>query len=147
MTSATGSSRPAPPVGGRGGFTFFEVIVTVAVLATGLVFVYQSLLTCLDAHVSYRSRLAVSSWMDEKVWETQERLLRGGEEMPPDAEGELELRNRNVSWRMSIGVAREPDLYRLNLSCSWKEGSRAAQLSREVYVLCVQEEEKKADSR
>ncbi len=147
MTSATGSSRPTRSSGGREGFTFFEVIVTVAVLATGLVFVYQSLLACLDAHVSYSNRLAVSSWMDEKVWETQRRLLRGDEEMAPDAEGELDLRNRKVSWQMSVSIAREPDLYRLNLNCSWKEGSRAVRLSRETYVLCVPEEEKEARLR
>jgi prepilin-type N-terminal cleavage/methylation domain-containing protein len=124
--------------GDRRGFTFFEVMVTVAVLASGLVLVYQSLLTCVEAQAAYGNRLAVSAWMNGKMWEAHERLYQPAEEGAPEPEGEFVLRNRTVSWAMSVTGAGQ-GLYRIDLSCRWTEGRRAMELSRETYVLCVEE--------
>jgi prepilin-type N-terminal cleavage/methylation domain-containing protein len=132
--------RTISATGNRKGFTFFEVMVTVAILSVGLVFVYKSLLVCVGAYVSYTNRLTVSTWMDEKVWETQQRLLEAPERVKPGSAGKVMLRNRKVSWRMSVSPVRAPRLFRLDLTCLWKEGRRTVELSRETCVLCVVEE-------
>ena len=123
----------------RHGFTFFEVMVTVAVLASGLVLVYQSLLTCVEAHAAYHNRLAVSEWMSEKLWEAHERLFQPAEGAALEPEGEFLLDGRVVSWTMSVAEAGQC-LYRIDLSCRWREGRRAMELTREAYVLCVEKE-------
>ena len=56
------------------GFTFFEIMVTVAILSFGIVMVFQAFLTSLNAFSYYMTHLQVQCLADEKIWEVSDKF-------------------------------------------------------------------------
>lgn len=120
---------------GREGFTLFEVMVTVAILAIGLVVIYEALFTCLNGFSYYLNYLTVQCWMNEKIWKAEDYIVRSEDEMiEEDTAGEVMIRNKKIGWQMSIKPISEGSLYQLSLICSWPEGLREVNTSRVAYA-------------
>lgn len=136
MISRTGNN---PFAVGR-GFTLLEVIVTTVVLSLGAVFIYEALFICLDSFSYYSDYLSVASWMDEKIWQAQDSLMRLGAEAKMEAQGRFEDNNRGFQWNLEYyAVDGESALYRINLTlASTQQARRKMNLSRTAYAQHIQ---------
>lgn len=122
---------------GSKGFTLIEVMVAVAVLSFGTVMLYEAFFSCLNAFSYSKSRLDLQCWMDEKIWEIEDELIRSGMLMMGEHAGSFVKKNKNFYWEMavnSIAEAQNSHLYKLNLRISWKEPQRNVSLSQVAYV-------------
>jgi len=122
---------------GSKGFTLVEIMVTVAVLSFGIVMLYQAFFTCLNAFGYSLRRLDAQRWMDEKIWEMEDELIRSGTLMTGEHAGSFIDKNKNFGWKMSInliGEAQDVYLYRLTLNVCWKEAQRDVSLPQVAYV-------------
>ena len=121
--------------GSKRAFTLIEVMVAVAVLSFGLVMVYQAFFIVLDTFNYGADYLEVSPWMDEKIWQAQDSIMRKGLLEDNSADGELTLRNKKFTWALENSpIAGTNNLTALKLEVSWKEGKRVAQVSRSCYA-------------
>ena len=124
MTSRTGNR----------GFTFIEVMVTVAVLSLGTVMIQGGLLRAADILNRTSNTLIARQWMDEKLWQAQETLFYSGEGGSLEAtSGNFSEYGRDFNWSLgasSTGI----DLYKLKLSVTWSQGGRAVEVIKEIYA-------------
>ncbi len=121
----------------RKAFSLIEQMVAVAILSSGIVLIYGALLTSLNAFKYSSNRLNVSSWMNEKIWETQNKLICSGALIMGEYTGSFVSKTKNFDWKISvdlIGQAQESYLYRLALTVFWKEPQRDVSLSQVAYV-------------
>jgi len=133
MTSRTGSRT-------KKAFTLVEVMVSTAVLALGIVLVYQALFVCLDAFSYYSNYVDVSVWMDEKLWEAQDALNRTGTLGLMDTSGEQTVQNRQYVWDI-VSQGKDPavGLYQAVLTVSWRSGKKQRQLTRTAFAIYEKE--------
>ncbi len=118
----------------RGGFTLFEVIVTVVILSVGLVAIYEALIVSVNGFGYYSNMLTVQSWMDKKIWEAQDILVRGGSEAEVSEGGTFKSGNKDVQFDLKKRAVIDGSLYELRLECSWREGGRDVSVSRVAYA-------------
>jgi prepilin-type N-terminal cleavage/methylation domain-containing protein len=132
MISRTGSNR---------GFSLIEVMVAVSVLALGSVLIYQSFFMTLNAFNYCRDYLAVTPWIDEKIWQVQDSLMRLGDAVQLDPEGGFAYRNKDFKWNLSYRlIDSSQHLYKIDLALYWQEGQRKAQLIRSTYEIYEKKE-------
>ncbi|MFH1996087.1 MAG: prepilin-type N-terminal cleavage/methylation domain-containing protein [Candidatus Omnitrophota bacterium] len=60
----------------RKGFTLVEVMVAVAILSFGIVAVYQTFFVLIDAYERYSGFLDSDEWLQERIWEVEDALIR-----------------------------------------------------------------------
>ncbi len=122
-------------IGNKKGFTLIEVMVAVAVLSFGLVMVYQAFFIVLDSYNYSADYLEIAPWIDEKIWHSQDIIMRmAGLENNP-RQGEFFARNKKFSWSLDFRVL-DPisNLSEVNLEVAWKEGRRNVKISRSGYA-------------
>jgi prepilin-type N-terminal cleavage/methylation domain-containing protein len=129
-----GNDRKRDWLSSHGGFTLFEVVITVAILSIGLVVIYEALFVCLNTFSYYLNCLTVQCWMNEKIWRVEDYLVRSEGVAIGDTAGEFVIGRKKIEWRMSIKPISEGELYQLSLICSWREGSREVNVSRAAYA-------------
>jgi prepilin-type N-terminal cleavage/methylation domain-containing protein len=136
MMSLTGNNKK--------GFTLIEVLVTTAVLAFGIVSIFQALFIVMSAF-SYVSRyLNIVPVADEKVWQVQDSLQRMGPKASFEPQGVFEAGGKEYNWELSVKLADSASyLYRIDLSTGWKEGRRDYRLERSAYAIYESEDEQK----
>lgn len=125
---------------GNRGFTLIEVMAACAILAFGVVLVYEALLKTLDASGYYADYLKAWSWMDEKIWHTQEELTRSGA-FTHEGSGEEVFNNRRFRWDLScapLGV--DSGLFRIDLRLGSLAGKRGEAFTRSAYALFIKKE-------
>ncbi|MDD5729621.1 MAG: prepilin-type N-terminal cleavage/methylation domain-containing protein [Candidatus Omnitrophica bacterium] len=126
---------------GNKAFTLIEVMAATAVLSLGVVFMYEAFLSSLDAYGYYNSYLAVSPFMDEKIWQSQDSLRRLANLGQAPQEGTVFLEGRNYNWSVSNEpLPGTPDLFKTGITVSWLQGKRKMELSRAAYAEYEKEE-------
>ena len=119
----------------KNGFTFFEAMVTVAILSFGIVIIFQGFLTSLNVFDYYLTHLKVQSWANEKIWEVSDRLVRKDFLAGEEAGGQLTIDNKNIAWNIHIiPLDDEENIFKLSLFFFWDEGKRKIQVQREAYA-------------
>ena len=115
-------------------------MVTVAVLAMGIVVVYQALFVCLDGFAYYSNFLDISGWMDEKLWEAQDALNRTGSLGLMETSGEQIVQERRYNWNIA-SQQKDPvaGLYQVALTVSWRSGKKEKQLTRTAFAIYEKE--------
>lgn len=123
----------------RRGFTLIEIMAATAILALGVVFVYQALLNCLDAYDYYESYFFVSEEVSEKLALAQLELTTTGRFLG-ERSGKFLNRNREFSWELScVPAGANEDLFRIDLNVLWQSARRKLSMSREAYALFKKE--------
>ena len=111
-----------------------EVMIATCVLSLGTVLIYESFFISLDSFNYYSNYLNVAPWMDEKIWQAQDNLSRLGSSSQIDTTGEFRNRNKNFRWNLSYNLISQ-NLYQIDFTLSWQEGSRKVNLLRSTYAM------------
>jgi prepilin-type N-terminal cleavage/methylation domain-containing protein len=122
------------PVNAKQGFTLVEIMVATAILAFGLVMIFQSFLVSTDTYNYYLNYLGTQLWLDEKIWQLQDDFRQYEFFNPLPSSGEFEIGSKNFNWNMDYGSIASDELYRVNLRVSWQQGSRKVDILRTAYV-------------
>jgi prepilin-type N-terminal cleavage/methylation domain-containing protein len=126
------------------GFTLIEVLVTTAVLAFGIVSIFQALFIVMTAFSYISHYLDVVSVADEKVWQAQDTLMRLGPKAALATQGEFDTGGKKYDWSLSAQMVDQAgNLYKVDLTTRWKEGRRDYKLERSAYVIFEPTDEKK----
>lgn len=133
MTSRTGNN----------GFTLIEIMAATAVLALGIVFIYQAYFVSLDSYDYYANYLSIAPWAEEKIWEAQNNLIRFADLGAIQTSGVLVNIGKRINWTLSSadidGIKDKFKLFKIELRLSWKQGKRNVVLSRSAYALYEKE--------
>jgi prepilin-type N-terminal cleavage/methylation domain-containing protein len=123
------------------GFTLIEVLVTTAVLAFGIVSIFQALFIVMSGFGYISNYLNVVHLADEKLWQVQDALVRMGPAVPFEPQGVFDQAGKKYDWALSVKLM-DPasSLYRIDLSTRWKEGRRESSLERSCYAIYESEE-------
>jgi prepilin-type N-terminal cleavage/methylation domain-containing protein len=120
----------------RRAFTLIEVMVATAILAIGVLLIYEALFISLDSFNYCRRYLYLAPRADDILWQAGNDLACFGTIGVIGSSGEFYAENKRVKWSLAYGeISSKSKLYRINLSFLWKEGSRDAVLARSGYVL------------
>lgn len=121
---------------GRRGFTLIEVLVCVAILATGIIFIFESFFSCMNAFGRYTNYLNILPWVNEKLWRAEDEIVRQGKTALLENQGEFNYSGRTFLWQLASNlVDKDAKLYRINLLVSWQEANKKIQLSRHIYAI------------
>lgn len=121
------------------GFTFIEIMTTLAILAGGVIMLYKSFFLCLDYqnHLAFRAR--ASNIIEHKIALT-EQMLRDYKVLSftHDRQREsFELNGHETTYQIDIEVkpiGEEAYLYQAEVAISWKESKRDVTLRRSSYI-------------
>ncbi|MDD4940282.1 MAG: prepilin-type N-terminal cleavage/methylation domain-containing protein [Candidatus Omnitrophica bacterium] len=124
------------------GFTLIEVLVTTAVLAFGIVSVFQALFMIMGAFGYISHYLAVIPSVDEKVWQAQDAVMRLGPKAGLAPQGVFDIGAKQYDWALSARLA-DPaaGLYRIDLVTQWRDGRKSHQLVRSAQVIYESDDE------
>ena len=120
--------------GRKSGFTLFEIVVAVVILSVGIVAIYEALLVSVNGFSYYSNSLTIQSWMGNKIWEAQDKLIRGGSESTVSETGTFQSGNKDIQFDLKKRSVIDGGLYELRLECSWREGGRNVVVSRVAYA-------------
>ncbi len=113
-------------------------MATAAVLALGSVLLARAFLVSLNAYGYYQTSLEVTPWIEAKLWELQNSLVRSNSLSGVPLAGEFMHKGVRFEWEASASKADSQDkifdLYRLRVSLAWKAG-RGGQITNESYAL------------
>ena len=123
----------------KNGISFFEVMVTIAILSLGLVMIFRAFFISLDAinHLTYRWHAMVL--LENKLVEIQQRFQTKGEIlMELTSSPERAVINRhpvNFGYKTEVRhFADLDDFFQVNLTIFWRERSRDINLSQTAYI-------------
>ena len=128
------------PRSDKKGFTLIEIMVAVAILSCGLVPIFQALFVSVNAFGTSVNSSNLQPWIDEKIWETKDKLLHGSSGADS---GRVTLARKEFTWTVSVDlIDAEEKLYQLRLAVSWQEGGREKNVIRTAYELLPKEKVK-----
>ena len=112
------------------------MMMTVAILAFGIVSIYEALFISLDTHGYYIHYLSTQDWMSEKIWEVQSKLINVGVIDEERTSGQIVRNHKTYDWHMVVSSMDETQgLYRVRVTLSWREGKKIVKTTRETYVM------------
>jgi len=120
------------------GFTLVEVMIATAIFALGSVLIYQAFFVCLDSFNYVADYMSVTPWLNEKVWYIEESISRLGEAAEIQQEGSFRKRKTDFNWTVFYTLADSnglQDLYKIDITLSWKRGRRNIKLLRSAHAL------------
>jgi prepilin-type N-terminal cleavage/methylation domain-containing protein len=118
------------------GFTLIEIMVAVAILAFGIVAIYEAFFISLDSYGFYANYLNSREWMNERIWEISDDLIRAEMLIPGQTAGRIASNNKDINWTVSIKpMDAQENLYSLDINLNWQQGNRKIKFSRVAYAL------------
>jgi prepilin-type N-terminal cleavage/methylation domain-containing protein len=125
----------------KNGFTFLEVMVTVAILAIGLVMIYKAFLLSLDHQNYLIHRLYANVLMDQKIGETRFFLQEKGavalEKEKKEKVEHVVINNRDIPFTIARFFQKVPGIenfLQMDIGISWFEHGRPIHLTRSLYI-------------
>jgi prepilin-type N-terminal cleavage/methylation domain-containing protein len=121
------------------GLTLVEVLITVAILSVGIIAIFQSFFVSLNQIVHLTNRLYVTTNLDNRIC-LIERMLRAYKTLPFDMNQDRSMSSDNNSLKYKPFVSYQavedfPDVFKMDVSVSWKEQNIDKHLSRSAYIL------------
>jgi prepilin-type N-terminal cleavage/methylation domain-containing protein len=124
------------------GFTFIEIMTTLAILAGGLVMIYKSFFVCLDYQTHLACRAQANNIIENRIALT-EQMLRDYKTLSfnHDQQKELvEFFGREIEYQVDIALLPKGDgigLYQMDVRVSWHENKRDVALIRSAYISSI----------
>jgi len=122
------------------GFTFVEVMVSLVVLCSGIVFIYKSFFLCADYLNNLTCRLYASSLIDEKIGD----ITKSFAEWPSkdldlgDNHVTLQINHKSVLFTYNIKMAPLSDVnsvWQVDVNLNWVDGPRTMHAERSAYMI------------
>ena len=111
------SSNAVSPGRAR-SFTLIEVLITVGILSTVIIFILRSFMTLLSS-VRFSQDLTFACYLaKDRLWKIEQARSKG---ILASASGTEELGARSFAWSYEIIDFGDPDLRQLTLKISWKK--------------------------
>lgn len=101
----------------RGGFTFLEVLVSLAILSATLLLAYRVASSALSAQERSERWLAASALGEEMLREETDRFPEVQE-----TEGTFPPPNEAYSWKRTVRQALHADAREVHVAVTWKSG-------------------------
>lgn len=118
------------------GFTLVELMVTVAILAFGIITIYEALFVSVDTFGFYVNYLDTQDWIDEKIYETQAKLTKSKVLDDGKTSGQFVRDRKTFDWTMMvIPIGEQTGLYKIDLMLAWKQGRKKVSSSRVAYLI------------
>ena len=126
------------PTGKNKGFTFIEMMVTLAVLSVGIVFIYKSFLVSIDQLEYLTQRLYATVLLDNQ-FSAIERNLKIYKALPVSLNESLKIPigPKTITYKQGMNIKEVedyPDVFSLTLVLSWSEQRRQMTLERTGYI-------------
>ena len=121
------------------GFTFIEIMATLAILAGGVIMLYKSFFLCLDYQTPLACRAHAYNILENKIALT-EQMLRDYKVLSftHDAGQEsVEFNGREIIYHVDIQVTpagEATSLYQIEVAVAWKENKRDVTVRRAAYI-------------
>lgn len=117
------------------GFSFVELMVTVAVLSFGIVIVFQAFIVSLNTFSYYVTHLQAQSWAHEKIWEISDKLIQKDSLDSSETSGNFIIGSKKIAWDIDIvPIDEKGEFFSLSLILSWQEGNRRVEVQRATYA-------------
>lgn len=118
-----------------GGFTLIEVLVSVAILAGGLLAVNRVLLSLVGAVNYAEGRITSNTMISNKLWELKDQARRTRKWVKLRDEGKLYEGVRVYEYEVN-SQSLDPGnyLYQIQLKLAWQSANRKHSLDRFAYV-------------
>lgn len=116
------------------GFTFFEVLIAISILAFGLTAIFRIFFGSVSALQNIKNRIEAHLFIEKKIWDTRNLVKQSyvmtdfnqqsnqGEGVPFDCD--IKLRK----------MEKFPKLFSLEITVSWNERSRNIKVSRQLFI-------------
>ena len=139
MMLQIGNETPAMRSQSQRGFSFFELMVTVAVLSSGLVLLYNAFFLAIDYAQRVSCRLYAINLLDKKINEIQmlfqeKSQLIFNEKLDTET---VNINHRKVKFQFTTNVEQKQGIegvYQVDLNLSWDDGKRISRLARAFYM-------------
>ena len=104
-------------------FSLLEVVITVAILSTAIVFVFRGFATVLVT-VRLSQNMTLACFLaEDRLWELEVRQAGSLDQLGNDR-GELKMQGRDFNWSYQTTRLENSRLIKLELGVSWKENNR-----------------------
>lgn len=115
-------------------FSLIEVLITVAILSTAIVFIFRSFTASLAA-VKFSQNITLACLLtEEKLFEIEERQAPGASEY---AEGRENLAEREFKWNYQTTPLEDSDLAELKFNVSWQENARENEYAIDFFTYLI----------
>lgn len=102
-------------------FTLIEILITLAILSTAIIFVFRSFTASLSA-ARFSQDISLACFLaEDKIWEIEEAAALG---LQIPESGTQVIQNKNFNCYHEITDSASPDLRELKFTVSWKENIR-----------------------
>jgi len=124
--------------GNKKAFTFVEIMVTITILATGIVMIYKTFLISLDQQSYLTHRLYANNLLDQKIVELGILFQEKGEAaLQKGSFKDMMIHNKKIPFEIKTAfesVVNLPDLLQVNMGVYWSEHGRPVRLTRSIYI-------------
>ncbi len=118
------------------GFTLLEVLLSLVIIAVGLLAVYRPLLSATATMDHMDKRSAASYLMSDQLSVLQQKVSLYREAPPARKRGQIPYGKWTFDYDIqSLPVQKAGGLYEAKFDVSWPEGGRRKHVSRSTYVL------------
>ena len=122
-------------------FTFVELMVTVVILAVGLVLIIQGFITAADTLNTTKNHRIVMQFLGAKMQEIEAAAIIDNGIKRENSQGEFFSETRNFTWNLEMVAVEESedldlseDLNEVTLKVAWAERSSPRDLSLVTYM-------------
>jgi len=118
-------------------FSLIEMLITVSILSTLIIFIFRALNTCLAAS-RFSQNISTACFLAEfKLWEAQ---LKAGSTPEDFTQGGVEdINGKEFAWSYAARKLRDSKLLKLDLKTSWKEKRRDGEYSLDFFTYLFKE--------
>jgi len=122
------------------GFTFIEVMVTVAILAAGITMIYRALIATLDLQTHLVHRMYAVHLLDQKAAELQSSLYFEDASLfnYRNEDFQVSINNRKLAIETEVALSGIGEAMRFvgaDLSLHWSDRKRNISMTRSFYLL------------
>jgi len=118
-------------------FTLIEVMITVVILITGILFIYRSFFSSLNISSYAKHYIYALVWSDSKMEDIESNLKRFKIPVFPKTSGVFKMHNKKFLWSLTyslLAATENMDMYEVDLRIGWKEGKRNVKLEKSTYI-------------